>query len=517
MARHRQSEVAPMLQSMDPVPVGKRASETHMEDTPAYAILSRANMLESKYRKKTFDDIFEKDDLRANSSNDNNMKQRCLYGYYCLPGIGCCLYKATHMELFVPAGHVGLLLDEQNNYILAEPGMHNINSIFTKHVGTQSLHSNKQVMHGNRTILVVEQGYVGLANDNGQPVLLPPGIHVWTSDTLRYDSQASLDQHNVKLGPYTLVTVDEGYVAVTQNNGKQHILEGGKSHLLDHKNWCFQKMMSLKIQTDDLEQIIATTADNITMQLTSTVTWRVVDAKLAATMAESSKLRTDVLKQAIASLASFIGGVNYSDSFHVASEAQASQSSGPRRSKSAQTHGKNTSEDNPMYDEARMSSSVDHANLTTKTYGVEITSINILSAIPNDRVLTRALASGAVASAEALQAETAARGNAKATRIAAEAAAQKSQIDAEGECRAEIIRAKAQGDAVRFVAEGNLKAANLLATSRVAVDLAKIDKSASLIGPNDKFFFGQEPAYLGGLLMKDGIPCQKDAKRAMFG
>jgi len=67
------------------------------------------------------------------------------------------------------------------------------------------------------------------------------------------------------------------------------------------------------------------------------------------------------------------------------------------------------------------------------------------------------------------------------------------------------------------VAEGNLKAANLLATSRVAVDLAKIDKSASLIGPNDKFFFGQEPAYLGGLLMKDGIPCQKDAKRAMFG
>merc|ERR1719414_767032 len=76
------------------------------------------------------------------------------------------------------------------------------------------------------------------------------------------------------------------------------------------------------------------------MQVTSTVTWRIVDAMLAATMAaetmatgqtkvssDITKLRQDVLKQAIASLASFMGGVNYSDSFHMAAQAAQAQHS----------------------------------------------------------------------------------------------------------------------------------------------------------------------------------------------
>merc|ERR1712151_75928 len=401
--------------------------------------------------------------------------------------------------------------------------MHNIQSCWIRHCGTSALPVNKELQHGNRCILVVEQGYIGLAFDNGQPVLLPPGIHVWTSETLKYHSSVSLDQHKITLGPYTLITVDEGYAAVTQNNGKQQILPGGHTHLLDHKNWRFEKFLTLKIQTDDLEKIKATSADNITMMVTSTVTWRIVDAMLAATMAaetmavsggkvgsDITKLRQDVLKQAIASLASFMGGVNYSDSFHMAAQAQVPKVSNPHDSRSAmgpyepEAEEKHKGMDNPLYDAARMSSSVEHANATTLTYGVEILSINILSAVPVDNQLTQALACGAVASAQALQAETAARGNAKAMRIDAEASAEKAQIEADGYAQSEVIRAKAQGDAAALVAEGNKKAADLLATSQVAVDLAKMDRSASLIGPSDKFFFGQEPAYLANLVLKDG-------------
>merc|ERR1712232_718738 len=95
-------------------------------------------------------------------------------------------------------------------------------------------------------------------------------------------------------------------------------------------------------------------------------------------------------------------------------------------------------------------------------------------------------------------------GNAKATRIDAEAAAEKARIQAEGAAQADVIRARAQGESARLVAEGNKNAADLLATSQVAVDLAKMDRSASLIGPSDKFFFGQEPAYLANLVLKDG-------------
>jgi len=81
-----------------------------------------------------------------------------------------------------------------------------------------------------------------------------------------------------------------------------------------------------------LEAIRATSADNIEMTVTSTVNWRIFDVEVAATMAaetmaasgkkgavsaDITKLRKDVLKQAIASLAGFVGGVNYSNTFHM--------------------------------------------------------------------------------------------------------------------------------------------------------------------------------------------------------
>merc|ERR1712138_209739 len=74
--------------------------------------------------------------------------------------------------------------------------------------------------------------------------------------------------------------------------------------------------------------------------------------------------------------------------------------------------------DNPLYDAEKMGTAVVMANEVTRSYGVEIMSINIISALPNDQALTKSLASGAVASAEALQAETAARGQANAKKIA---------------------------------------------------------------------------------------------------
>ena len=42
-----------------------------------------------------------------------------------------------------------------------------------------------------------------------------------------------------------------------KDNGKQVILPGGETHFLDHRNWKFEKFMTLKIQTDDLQSIQA--------------------------------------------------------------------------------------------------------------------------------------------------------------------------------------------------------------------------------------------------------------------
>ena len=58
--------------------------------------------------------------------------------------------------IFAPS-KVGLLMDEKNRYLFAEPGMHNIASCFTK-VDRKPENLRSVVVHGNRTIVVVEQG-----------------------------------------------------------------------------------------------------------------------------------------------------------------------------------------------------------------------------------------------------------------------------------------------------------------------------------------------------------------------
>jgi len=483
--------------------------DSNYEDTPAYAALQKAGLLCTEFRRNSIDDIFTGDDLRANSTKQRDMWKRFKCGYYFLPGIGPLIYRATHLELFVEASHVGLLMNEKNEYLFAQPGMHNISSMFIKSVGrpvplTGDGVRGVHIQHGNRTICIVEQGFIGYAVDNGQPVLLPPGIHVWTSESRKFIRSVALNDHKIDLGPYTLVTVDEGYAAITQNNGKQCVLPGGHTHLLVHKNWKFEKFITLKIQTDDLAAIEATSADNINMKVNSTVNWRITDVETAATMAaetmatsgkagdvaaDISKLRRDVLKQALASLAAFIGSVNYSESFHMSAAAQGNRQINYGK---GAVLGEPVDEalpvcspegaffDNPLYDLSKMGTAVEHANQITKTYGVSILSINIISASPVDQKLTHSLASGAVASAQALQMETAARGKANAIRIEAEAESQRTKIAAEGDADAMLIRAKGVAEAAKVEAAGQ-KAAELLRSEGEAGSIRFI--AEALIAP----------------------------------
>jgi len=270
--------------------------------------------------------------------------------------------------------------------------------------------------------------------------------------------------------------------------------------------------MPLKIQTDNLEKIEATSSDNIIMNLTSTVMWRIIDVDIAARMAmdtmsvtskrsgakaDISKLRNDVLKQAIASLASFIGTVNFSDTFHFAALAQAKRDIADDSGFIGLV-----SRDNPVFDTSKIQNAIEHANETTKTYGVQIMSINIISADPKDANLTRALASGAVAAAEALQAETTARGVAKAKKIQADNKAETDKIVARGSAEAEIITARGTAEAERIRAQGTTDASLILEKSILAQDLSRMEKTRGIVGTNSKFFFSQTPEHMSHLKLK---------------
>merc|ERR1719408_606104 len=162
---------------------------------------------------------------------------------------------------------------------------------------------------------------------------------------MAFQKAYDISNNVIRLGPFTLVTVDSGYSAVTEDNGQQKILKGGETYLLTHRNWKFQKYIPQKIQSSNLKRIEATSADNVLMAVDATVIWRITDVETAALnsaetisktgqdqterggenrdLGNLTKLTNDVLKQAEASLAAFIGAVEYSSTFAVAASTNA--------------------------------------------------------------------------------------------------------------------------------------------------------------------------------------------------
>lgn len=397
----------------------------------------------------------------------------------------------------VKAGHIRKGVHSAGDYLLYGAGPHAIWSPYVRIDHTDISLTNEIIQHGNRAIVTVPQGFVGMANDRGEPVLLPPGLHQWKSDSLKFEKMIDLATSVILLGPYTLVTVDEGYAAVTSNNGEQKVLDGGSAQMLTHRNWKFEKFITTKIQTSELGPIKMTSGDNVPLSVVATITWRIDDvakaARMAATTMQSqrpsnefefdiSQVRQDVLRQVTASLAAFVGTIAYAIN---GSASMAERVAGRHSSGMSKAQAEPDPEDNTgpkaLFDRDGLDSSVDHANDVCAQYGVRVLAINLISAYPSDSALLAALSQGAVAAATAQQCRIEAQGQAAALLSKARAEAEATRIRAEGDAAAEELRA-----------EGTLKAARKLEASDVAVMVARMRAAGAALseGQANSFFFG---------------------------
>lgn len=495
------------------------------EHAPAYRVLLSRNLLVTKYRKDTFEDLFIEGDLEPNSSHAENFQKRWKWGVYWTPGCGLIVYSMFNKEVVVPPGHVCCFIDQNDEHLFAKPGIHNIEDPFIKRRGNpiplfgQNNYRNI-IEHGDRCCLTVPHGMIGYATDMGRPMLLPPGLHSWKSETIRFEKMYRLDDSPIiSVGPYTLLTVDEGYIAITTDNGKQVLLDGGMTHLLTHSKWKFEQFINMKIQTEDLRGVNVSTADNILMSIDATIVWKIQDAEKAAimvteTMVRSdhsilanltdddmdvgslSKLRRDVLKQTLAAVARFVGAVNYADYFHYinsinstrprpkkgdfsmdGSRGRVSPSGGGfmvRKGSEGDVSGISnqgsvpvslgmsqlslSTVENPMFNLEGLADAMSTAREVMREFGVEIMGVSIISAHPVDQTLRNSLSTSAVASAEALKVEARARGLARAVEIEAEAASITTSINAEAEAKAVLTKAKAEAQAEILRSDGSKEA-----------------------------------------------------------
>uniref|UniRef100_A0A7S3B848 Band 7 domain-containing protein n=1 Tax=Haptolina ericina TaxID=156174 RepID=A0A7S3B848_9EUKA len=495
----------------------------HVWDSPAYERLLEHGLLRTDWRKPSVDALEFKD---GNATPGGNVFRRlaCI----AFPPAG---YFLNTVE--VPAGCVRKMQNGRGGFEFIgnrgkKQGVHAYWDAFyriEKRNDVLLADGEKDglcIHNGDCWIVVVPQGFVGLAMDMGQPVLLPPGMHQWRSATMKFEANIDLNQPVIIMGPYTLLTVDKGYEAVTQNNGQQQVLPGGNVHLLTHRNWKFEKFITCKIQTDNLQRIEVMTGDNVLMHCHATVCWSITDVQRCAEKAAETmnhvgnsksgkktdagtidKLRNDVLKQAEASLSALVGKVNFSNTFSAATALQVGQTpliisdaegleggvvEARRLPKSVDSDVSSL-----LFDVDKLKCSVAHANDMTTRYGVGIISINIISAKPADDQLMACLAKGAVAAAEAQQLETIALGRAKAATIDARGIADALKISAQADAEAEVTRA-----------EGSKQAASLLNEQEVAVMLATISATgAALKNAQSNLILGSDASNIGSMLMSN--------------
>jgi hypothetical protein len=224
----------------------------HSWDSPAYEVLVKHDLMRVDWRVDSYEQLNVK---AGNSTPTRNCLWRTASILPPFWWLNCCLKTAE-----VPSGSVQKMEDGRGGFLFLgnsgpKQGVHLYWDLFYRLKGNVKINGTSAVsgeglvvQNGDQWIVVVPQGYVGLAEDMGQPVLLPPGMHQWSSATMHYDRCVDLTEPVIPLGPYTLLTVDKGYEAVTQNNGKQEVLAGGEVHLLTHRNHKFEKFITCKIQ-----------------------------------------------------------------------------------------------------------------------------------------------------------------------------------------------------------------------------------------------------------------------------
>ena len=124
----------------------------------------------------------------------------------------------------VPQGRVGLCTVNATAHFL-EPGRHNICNERFAFVGFRDS-TDEHISVGSKHRIVVPAGRVGLAWNAGEPLLLDPGrIYNIDSPTFRFVGSKSVVEPVIVHGRVKLVTVKQGSVGVSYDDGRLVILE----------------------------------------------------------------------------------------------------------------------------------------------------------------------------------------------------------------------------------------------------------------------------------------------------
>ena len=369
-------------------------------------------------------------------------------------------YAAAKTTL-IKAGHVGLSMNSGRPELLG-PGWHCLLSPLR--TCSKQVPVTENIFHGTIGVVTVTEGRLGFATDQGKPLLLGPGLHTWNSPTLVYHGDHDLSQPIVRIGPYTLVIVRAGSVAVCYDDGALDVRSAG-FHVLRHVRHQARGFLQVTDQFDELNELQLLTADKVSLQLDATVHYAIVNPSLAALKAgDMDEIRRLVSREAVACLTASLSrsrvddvsllarsgsSTASTDGSHAA--ASSSSSSSPSPAYDATVPGAGDSaysgrfEDKSVLFEAAVS--------TLAKVGVELYKIAIRRWMVKDHSISNKLAQQAVIRTNRLEKLDTADVERKTLEIQAEAQARAKVIAARADAEARLIAADARVEHGRRLAE----------------------------------------------------------------
>ena len=159
------------------------------------------------------------------------------------------------------------------------PGRHFINQPNLRWIGFKKL-TTEYISVGSKHRIVIPDGKIGLAWDNGKPTIFKHGeVYNISSPYFRYVKSVELTSpvivHAIKI-----ITVREGVFGVSYDEGVMSILEPGR-WILSKGTQSFAGFLPSGQTTLAIEEATSMSADNVGIKFDSALTIQVSDPKAA--------------------------------------------------------------------------------------------------------------------------------------------------------------------------------------------------------------------------------------------
>lgn len=370
----------------------------------------------------------------------------------------------THI-IVVAEGQNGLGSVNGVGHIL-EPGIHEINNGSFEWKGFVDSRKEHIAICSKHRLLIPE-GKVGLAWDNGKPILLDSGkIYNIDSQYFSYAKSVDLTTEHITHGSLDIVIVNDGKLGISYDDGELKILPPNR-HVLPKATHYFQGFLNSGQQTLPIDQVTSMSSDNVGLCFDAAITFQVVDGRkavttLGGTTFSSKEFYKNVIKKAKLALTIIIGNNKITQSFSATSVTTSAR--GARGGDDDDDQGESFKKQ--IHDDFMGMFKVD----MLKDCGVNVIDMSIEDIEITNKDLATAMARGAVKATELEMALM-------------DRMIQKTEADTATE--AKIIRAEGEKRAMVITAEGEAKRLDILAEAE-AEKIRKLDAAIGSVCSTSK-------------------------------